>query len=499
MKIVKAFLIARVSTEDQADALSAQVYRLEEYAKSLSLDYEIFEIRESAYKGNRKQFNDILKRVVTSSDPVALIFDKVDRYSRDPSSDIVRTINALVDSGNVVLHFCSDHMVIDKRSSAGELFMLDMNTSMSKYYSKSISDNVKRRNEQLHRDGYWTAKAPFGYINTTRDGKKWVEPHPLHSQAVKDAYEMYGSNTHTLASIRDHWLECYGVRTTTSLVDKVLHNPFYSGTMHTSSGDFIHRYETLVSGAEASSAEAVRQHVAEAPRKYASLPFPYRGIVQCSLCGGAITFERKKQRYTYGHCTQYRAKHDAAYVSEASFTEQFSDMFNSLKIPKVLVGKILDALKADTKKDAGAKRDAILKLRSSLESISSQNDQLYDHYASGKISESYYQNRYEKNVTEQEIIKTRISTFELDKDVDIEAVSNLLEFANNAKIIFQNASDQDKRELLQKVLSNSQLNDRKLLWKLKRPYELMAFCNDNSTWQGHVESNHDPRFWKPIY
>ena len=39
---MKAFLIARVSTEDQADALPAQLYRLRDYAERKEINYELF-------------------------------------------------------------------------------------------------------------------------------------------------------------------------------------------------------------------------------------------------------------------------------------------------------------------------------------------------------------------------------------------------------------------------------------------------------------------------
>ena len=44
---MKAFLIARVSTDDQSDALPGQIYRLKDYATRKDLEYELFEIKES--------------------------------------------------------------------------------------------------------------------------------------------------------------------------------------------------------------------------------------------------------------------------------------------------------------------------------------------------------------------------------------------------------------------------------------------------------------------
>ena len=182
---MKAILVARVSTDDQAEALPAQIYKLQDYALKNELDFELVEIKESAYKGDRLEFNKVIDKLSSFKETVALVFDKVDRYSRDPSAPEVRILNALCKQGKIELHFVSDYLVITKDSSANQWLMLSLNTSFSQYYSNSISDNVKRRNEQMRRDGLWTGKAPTGYVNTVKDGKKWIDIEPTHSQDRK--------------------------------------------------------------------------------------------------------------------------------------------------------------------------------------------------------------------------------------------------------------------------------------------------------------------------
>ena len=51
---MKAYLIARVSTEDQEDALPGQVYRLQEYCTRNGYEGKLYELQESAYKDGRK-------------------------------------------------------------------------------------------------------------------------------------------------------------------------------------------------------------------------------------------------------------------------------------------------------------------------------------------------------------------------------------------------------------------------------------------------------------
>lgn len=496
---MKAFLIARVSTDDQADALPAQVYRLKDYAVKMSFDYELFEIKESAYKGDRQKFNEVISKLFTVEETVALVFDKVDRYSRDSSSEQVRLLNTLTENGKVELHFSSDHLIIDKNSSAGQKLMLTMNTAFSEYYSNAISDNVKRRNEQLRRDGYWTGRAPVGYRNTLKDGKKWIDIYALEAQAIKDAFDMYSTGLSTLREIRDHWQTKYGIKAAISGIDKVLKNPFYYGVMRVQGRLYDHNYEPLVTKEIFDRAEAVRAGYKIKPHIWAGLPFPYRGLISCADCGARVTFEKKKGKYIYGHCTQSKGKHGAKSITEERVTEQLSKLLEQIVVPEDVCNQIVETLNADIiqrNKEAQSSKDA---LRQEISKYETRIDRLYDEYIDQKIDESFYThkaNQYREIIAN---LKPQVDALELSDSNHIETVSSLLEISKTAHKTFLEADYKDKRRLLKLVLSNLELKDKLLRCELKKPFDKMAFCNNNSTWQGHVESNHDLRFWRPIY
>ncbi|HXR50147.1 MAG TPA: recombinase family protein, partial [Verrucomicrobiae bacterium] len=160
---MKAYLLARVSTDDQKDALPAQTFRLVEYAKRRGYKYQLAELRESAYKGNRDSFKVVVEEIKACKEPAIVVFDKIDRYTRDSSSEEVRTLQTLYRSGKIELHFPSDNLFIHKDSPATDLLRLGMGIVVAQYYSDAISDNVKRRFEQKLRDGEWIGMAPVGY------------------------------------------------------------------------------------------------------------------------------------------------------------------------------------------------------------------------------------------------------------------------------------------------------------------------------------------------
>ncbi len=481
---MKAFLIARVSTDEQADALPAQVYRLKDYAQKMAFDYELFELKESAYKGDRLKFNEVLSRVFKVDEIIALVFDKVDRYSRDSSSDEVRLLNSLCESGKIELHFSSDHLVITKDSSAGQRLMLTMNTAFSQYYSNAISDNVKRRNEQMRRDGIWTGKAPFGYVNVPRDGKKWIDVDPLTSSAVKDAFSLYGSGLSTLREIKKHWLNKYNIISPISTIDKVLKNPFYYGTMRVQDRFYNHHYDTLISEEEFNKAKQVRIGYKIKPHKWGGLPFPYRGMIDCSDCGCIVTFENKKQKYVYGRCTQSKGKHGASYVTEKDLTTQLEDVIKRIAVPEVVCEQILTVLNKDQHKNQQQTEASRTTLESEIVKLEKRIDRLYEDHIDEKIDEDLYKRKTEDYKQTIKKHKTQLNSFELSSVDQVETVSHLLEVSKNAHKLFKIADYQEKRKILKTLLSNLELKGKQLRWELRKPFDLMLICNNNSTWQG---------------
>lgn len=331
---MKAYLLARVSTDDQKDALPAQTYRLVEYAKHRGYDYELAELKESAYKGNRDAFKIGVETITARKEPSIVVFDKIDRYTRDSSSDEVRALQTLYRSGKIELHFPSDNLFIHKDSPATDLLRLGMGIVIAQYYSDAISDNVKRRFEQKLRDGEWIGMAPTGYKNSVNDaGKKWIEIDAFKAEGIREGYKLYASGLSSLLEVAKLWRAQYNIPANTSKVDQVLKNPFYYGEMRVKGQLYPHKYDTIISHELFLDAEKVRNGYKVKKHRLGGLPYAYRGLISCADCGCRITFEKKKGKYIYGHCTQSKVKHAIQYVAEDKLTAQLAQVFKSIQIP----------------------------------------------------------------------------------------------------------------------------------------------------------------------
>lgn len=177
-------LIARVSDVEQRKALPAQKQRLENYAKTISPAWKYYEFDESAYKDDRQKFATLIEYKIQSlKQPAIVVFDKIDRFTRDASQKEVRIMSSLVEKGSIEIHFPSDNLFITQNSPATDLFRLGIGMLLAKYYSDASRDNVKRRFEQMLTDGIWVHRAPIGYKNVILGG---TPTKPLKDIVVDD-------------------------------------------------------------------------------------------------------------------------------------------------------------------------------------------------------------------------------------------------------------------------------------------------------------------------
>src|SRR3990167_8851780 len=105
------YLIARVSDPTQKQALPAQRQKLFDYAKKQGweekADFIYEEFDETAYKDNvRKKFRrQVVEPLEAAKGLAVVVFDKIDRFSRESSSEEKNALTQLWKKGRIEMHF----------------------------------------------------------------------------------------------------------------------------------------------------------------------------------------------------------------------------------------------------------------------------------------------------------------------------------------------------------------------------------------------------------
>ena len=484
----KAFLIARVSDPEQRQALPAQVLRLEKYAKDKDYDYELFEFDESAYKDNRKTFSKIVESIRNYPENCIVVFDKIDRYTRDSSADEVKTLNKLREDGKIEIHFPSDNLAVHKNSPAPDLFRLGIGVALARYYSDSIRDNVKRRFEQKLNDGEWPGKAPIGYVNhRISDKETTVLLDQERAGYIKKAFELrlIGTPYRGIAA----QLKKEGLRNNTAkrtpigqgYIEQILKNPFYYGVMRYNGKLYPHKYEPLISRKMFDKVQAVNEQRGTNRTKKQAIDYTFNGLLKCGSCGCSISSYTAKGN-VYMQCSKGKGPCKQPHIKEKDLVPQVAAMVGQLEMNEDIVNYVIDELRKHHDNQQLYYANAIEQTRTEYDTIQKKLRVLYDDRLDGRITLTDYDEYVKDLKARQEQLDEQLVTLTHNDKSFMLTSSYLLEIATKAPKLFQSSKAALKSKLLRFLLSNLIIQDKKLVFNLKTPFDVIAECSKNQSW-----------------
>jgi DNA invertase Pin-like site-specific DNA recombinase len=367
----KAIILARVSTEDQAEndhySIPAQLRNMQEYVKNggrfktlKEIVEEILIEGESAFKGKRSQFRQTLEIVEKHDEPIAVIFDVVDRFSR--RYDELLEFDKLREEGMVELHFVNQGfqgLVIHRNSTQEELATWEEEVTFARKFSRKTSANVRRSiREKLQSGKFPGGLVPVGYVNTkqqTENGRfvKKIEVDKEKARFVRKCFTLFSTGKYTLETLTKE-MRRLGFTTKTKKIRSngqysrlkkrepklvtetdiygILTNPFYFGKFNYLNHETGER-ELFPAEGLATNYEPIMDSfkVFEKVQKllnrnntrkngFKHNSFKFAKLLTCRFCGATLTAEEMSRTYkdksnpnasiNYYHCTSARAAND---------------------------------------------------------------------------------------------------------------------------------------------------------------------------------------------
>ncbi|HSG30840.1 MAG TPA: recombinase family protein [Thermodesulfobacteriota bacterium] len=486
---MKAILLARASTEEQDT--EGQLIKLKEYADRCGFTYskgDIFDFHESAYKPERKKFEQVIEGLKNKTNRTALCCDKIDRLVRN-FLIYLPIIDELRKSGIVELHFASDNIKLDSDSPATDLFRFNMGVALAQYYSDSIRDNVKRSIYKRIKSGQILSKAPYGYKNITNDDdSKTIIPDPFESNIVLKLYELYATGAYSFRELRSKINKDFNVKLAMSTIADILDNKFYIGiaTYKKEGTEYPHIYPTIVPENIYNAVQDLklcRDLKSTTKFKYAGKIFYYRGLIKCAVCGYSLSPEEHRGKKYYC-CTEYGGKHDAKYVNEDILTEEFSNVFKRISVSEETAKQIIKDLHQLNETNLAISQELINKLRRDKDVIRNRKSKLYDDYCDASITKEFYEVKHKQYETDLNKIEDKLSNVdETDKSFYITA-GYIVELAKHSRELFRCSEYEERRLLIKTVLTNATWNGENLSYTYLEPFNLLAEMNESLVWGG---------------
>ena len=469
--VSKIILIARVSDVEQRQALPAQRLRLQDYAQRFEVTrVSYFEFDESAYKGARQKFAELIGKIKGEPIKQIVVFDKIDRFTRDASQKEVGIMSNLVNKGQIELHFPSDNLAITKDSPATDLFRLGIGMLLAKYYSDASRDNVKRRFEQMWREDLFTHKAPIGYKHTRKYVDSLTRPikgiavDPKAATFVVQAFKLR-SQGFSHQTIADQLGERGFISPKTgrpykhSIISKILANKFYIGIMTVGGRQYPHKYPKIVSKELFDCCQIIKQNRQPIRVRYNSKQFTLKGLVSCGLCDRTVsTYTTKNNNYlkcANGACKNPNTAENLALASIEKALAHFA-------MPAQTTEHLQDRLK---QKQVIHNTEATQNRRR-LAEIETRADTLYSDRLLGRITAERHDKHAARLEKERQKLKTQVNFLTSTPNGLQKTVSQMIYVCQNTQKLFQKAEIATKNLMLEILLSNLKLKNKKLSFSL---------------------------------
>ena len=299
-------------------------------------------------------------------------------------------------------------------------------------------------------------------------------------------------NLHTWAKDTGLWSK-YGKPLSRANIERILKNPVYYGDFIYSGKMYHGTHEPIVTKELWDKVQMAFKRRSKNTSKRRG-DFAYTGVLTCADCGCAVVAEIKKEKYIYYHCS--KAKRNCSlrknYVREEKLAGELEGVMRSIKIPAKAEDSIITTLK-ESYADKNCFRDAeIASLRTKIDRLRARIDQAYTDKLDGKIGEEFWQENTNRWQDELSTLQNKLVAYDKADVPYYENGKRILELAKNAYSLYLLATKEEKRKLLNMVLSNCHLGGATIEYQLKSPFHLMAKWASHPAMSGRLDSNQRP-------
>lgn len=481
------YLYARKSSESedrQILSIESQLGELRDYAHDHGLSVvQEFHESKSAKAPGRPVFGEMMKLLAKGKADGILCW-KLDRLARNPVDG-----GALIwafDTG-VLKEIITPHRTFKK--AGDDAFWMQLEFGIAKKYVDDLSDNVRRGlRTKAARGEPPAANLPLGYQRDPSSGQVIVDDERF--SLIRRVFEEVLRQNLTPLEVFRHATEVWGLKTRRQAYRgdcpmgktayyHLLHNPFYAGLFHYAGELHQGNFKPVLTAEEFRRVQTIlRRSDTIRPRTHGDLP--YRGLIVCGSCGrratGDVKINRFGSRYIYYHCARSVGTtcHEPC-IEERSVESQAAAFLEKLSVPPASLSWLEQELPKLTEVESSSSITQRLALHKSLKNLDGQianltRLRLADHITDEEFLKERNRLTIERRAVDEALAKAQR---EGKPDNTIEPLRRLVSFATTAKNTFVAGPPEKKRQILQAVVSNLLVKDRKLLIEAKRPFQLV--------------------------
>ncbi len=455
---------------------------------------------KTSFKPNKRpEFNKMIK-MIEEGKANAILTWKPDRLCRNPRE------------GGIVLQLLQDGILKEIRTAMGDIYnpesdhlILQIHFDMANQYSRNLSQNVKRGLKRKVQDRKeYPRRAILGYQGKGIRGQRNIEPHPIESGFIVDAFHLASTGTYSLNNISELLYE-KGFRTKNgkkigkSHLQKILTNDTYYGYFYYNKELCEGNYKPLITKG---LFDLVQERLMDRTRpKKIEWDREFLGLIKCSNCGCSVTTTFKKKyvkkeaeekTFVYHHCT-----HRRGHCKEQPITDKILKDMLYEEIGRIIIDQEVWRLGIELIKAKHA--DEISKSKSQLKQIYIQKDAMRDKInrlvemrAAEELTKDEFVENKERLVQEMARLDSIANDNSHSVKTWLELMEDFFDTAFNALDVVKGDDFEEKQRILKKIGENYILEDRKLVFNFQKPFDILLQPAYRTNVLPDVDSNHEP-------
>lgn len=477
----KCITYARVSTLEQQQegySIDDQLRTMRSYARRKGLkNVKDFPAAESAKNVGREKFHQMLSFLDGNPNIQHVICDRIDRLTRNLLD--LALVDQLVMKSSITFHFVSDGIVYNKDSGLPERFMYGIMGVVAKGYSDGLSLVVKKNMKEMATRGTYPGRVPRGYL--VDKNLKSVVLDESCANTIRMAFQWYATGRHSLRSL-SRKLFSEGIRRKGSgkqlsegSIERILKNEFYYGMFRWADKLWPGNYEPLISK---ELFDQVQIHLKRFDKsKERKLTFPYRGLLKCGYCGCNITAQQQKRKYVYYNCTEGKGKCPQKYYRESVIAERLGESVKAISIDREAAEELAAALTQGHKDEREYHKNSMTSIKRELSKLQDRLTAVYEDKLDCKITDTTWQNLSEKYNREIQQLEESLARHEEEYNKHFLNIDIVLELAQTAYSEYIERTDDERRVLLDNLLSKVVIKDDQFIPMYREPFDLLAVQN----------------------
>lgn len=490
--INKAVIYVRVSSKEQERegySIPAQKKFLHDYAHNKSLKVvKVFEESESAKIAGRTNFKSMLQYLKEHPDVCHILVEKTDRLYRNLQDYIVFDPATWP---HLQIHLAKENEILSQESKSHQKFIHGIKVLIAKNYSDNLSEEARKGMTEKASQGLYPSCAPIGYINNKT--LHTIEQDPQKAHLIKKGFELASSGQHSLSNLKKI-LYTHGLRSarakneiSKSQLQRILSNPIYYGDFIWKGQYYKGNHKPIVTK---QLFDKVQEQMGFVKRsKMTKYNFAFMNTMTCGHCGCAITAQEKRKKsgrtYVYYHCTSGKGDCEGVtYIREEKLENWFTEALIKIQIPDEIVEWTKTALLESHKDEQSYRQQQMVTLESRFRTLQTKIEKAYEDKLEGSIDTEFWQTQNSKWRQEQTEIESQLASLRSANTAYIDQGVKLIELARQAPMLFKSMTNDEKRELVNLVLSNPRIENGTLRYDYRKPFNIVTEATTLEKWRG---------------